>query len=369
MSIRESLYFIFDNQLSTSFGIVSVSVSTGMSEEPFLASRTINETRVRGNNKPYFTSVTQDPLTFTLTFAFQNGFDSNQLRAVSRWLSVEYYKPLQFSDNLDRVYYAMLSGDSVLTHVAGQGYVTLTMRCDSPYSYSPAFLSPIYNLSSNPTEGTNIKITNLGDVSVYPEIYIDKVGNGEVEIINNSNGGISFKYSYLVADPTVAPTLSTVTNGSSTLPSGTYYVRYTWTGSNGETNVSSEVSISVSSLKNLVVTIPTLPTNGVYASVYIGTTAGTGKLQGTTTTTTFTQSTTLLTAVSAPTTNVTGLLDNETVYTDCTNQFIESDIIPTQYRINNFNNNYLELVFGANNLLVKGQCTLRFRYSYIYLQG
>lgn len=259
MAIRSSLYFLFDGQNSQDFGIVSVNISSGMPEEPFMANRVINEVKIRGKDKPIFSTVTHDPLSFTLTFAFMNGFDSDALRKVTRWLSVSYFKPLQFSDNLDRVYYAMPSAESVLVHSAGQGYITLTMRCDSPYSYSPTFLSPIYDLSSNSASGTQIQLVNNGDVSIYPEIYIDKVGNGNVSITNLSNNGNVFAY--------------------------------------------------------------------------------------------------------------TGLVNGENVFTNCETELIISDLIPTTYRYSVFNNGFLQIIYGTNNLLILGNAKIRFKYRYIYLQG
>lgn len=260
MTIRSSIAFTFDGISSDDMGLYNVNVSSGMLEEPFLATRQINEVKIRGRDKPYFSGVTHAPLTFTLTFAFLDEFDSDKLRQVSRWLSAEYYKPLTFSDTPDRIYYAMLDSDSKLTHNgASNGYITVTMRCDSPYSYSPVYVSPTYDLSTNTSNGTTIQFDNSGDISIFPEIYITKVGAGDVSIVNNSNGGQTFQF--------------------------------------------------------------------------------------------------------------TGLSDGETVYVDNENEIIQSDLVPTTYRYSNFNNNFLELVYGANNLQVYGTCKIYFRYQFILLQG
>jgi predicted phage tail component-like protein len=368
MAIRSSLYFIFNGEKSTDYGIYNVSVSSGMYDEPFIANRNISEVKIRGKDKPFYTTVTNDPLQFQLTFAIQDSFDSNKLRAIARWLTTSYYKPLQFSDNLDRVYYALLTSDSHLIHTGSNGYITVNFRCDSPYSYSPVIESPVYDLSSNPANGTTIQFNNTGDLSVLPEMWIDKVGFGEFEIINMTNGGTSTKFAYTPASPTVAPVLSTSANSSSTLPAATYYVRFTWSSANGETLVSPETSMAVASGNNLVVTIPTLPTGGTLANIYISTSSGTETKQGTTIATTYIQSTPLVSGSSPPTTMTTGLYDGETVYVDGNNEYIQSDQANV-FRYTNFSNSFLTCVYGVNNLLVLGTCRLRFRFQYIYLQG
>jgi phage-related protein len=131
------------------------------------------------------------------------------------------------------------------------------MRCDSPYTYSPVYITDIYDYSTNPS-GVTLQLTNGGDVECKPEIWITKVGNGDVSIINNTNAGEEFKF--------------------------------------------------------------------------------------------------------------IGLLDGETVYVDCEMEDITTDLDDT-YRYSNFNDNYLELVIGVNNLFITGTCKLQFRYSFKTLQG
>lgn len=58
----------------------------------------------------------------------------------------------------------------------------------------------------------------------------------------------------------------------------------------------------------------------------------------------------------------TGLADKETVYIDNQNPYIQSDI-PLTLRYDNFNQNYLELLVGTNNLSVTGSCKITFSYQ------
>lgn len=119
-------------------GLINCQIDGGMFEEAFLASREIKEISIIGNDKPYFQGTSFLPLEFELTFAFENDYDERKIRDVARWLSPEYYKPFYTIDNPSRIFYCMLKGDSRLVHNGmKQGYITLTMRCDSPYSYTP----------------------------------------------------------------------------------------------------------------------------------------------------------------------------------------------------------------------------------------
>jgi predicted phage tail component-like protein len=196
--IRESEYFWYDGVNSMEeFGIMNVSVdSTNLYSEPFLAPRTIKEFKVRGNDKPYFSEIQRDPLSFSLTFYFQDTWNDELISQVKQWLNQDYYKPLIFSELPDQIFYALVIDSPTLVHNGlKQGYVTLNIRCDSPYSYSPRIMTPDYNFTFSDENETTI--INSGDLPIYPEIYIVKVGDGDL-VIDNFNGGGSMKFTNLV---------------------------------------------------------------------------------------------------------------------------------------------------------------------------
>src|SRR5690606_24020937 len=135
---------------SVDMGLFNCNVDGGMFEEVFVASREIKEVTVAGNDKPYFQKVIYSPLEFNLTFAFEHYYDEKRIREVARWLCQEYYKPFFTVDNPNRIFYCMMKGDSKLVHNGlKQGYITLTMRCDSPYSYTPYLYKENYKFSGN----------------------------------------------------------------------------------------------------------------------------------------------------------------------------------------------------------------------------
>jgi len=186
--MREYTHFYYDGISSMEMGLINVNVSGGLLEESFLPSRKINETKIRGNDKPYFSSIERESLEFELQFAFENGFDKKKLVKVAKWLDQEYYKEFYFVENPDIRFFCMIDDDSQLTHNGlNQGYISITMKCDSPYKYSQEYLSHELDFSTNTVDGTNYEFMNHGHKILKPELWIYKVGDGDVEIINRAN--------------------------------------------------------------------------------------------------------------------------------------------------------------------------------------
>lgn len=191
MPIKEGLTFVYDGISSSEKGLINVSIDGGLFEESFLPQRKIEEVKVRGNDKPYFSHVDKEPLSFDLEFAFEDGFTKSQLRDVARWLDQDYYREFYFPDYPSRRLFCMVNDSSDLIHNGdGEGYIKLTMRCDSSYSYSQEYLTPEIDFTMNVAEGTNYEFQNAGDVLLKPELWITKVGDGDVTIENTSDGEI-----------------------------------------------------------------------------------------------------------------------------------------------------------------------------------
>lgn len=149
--MKEGLEFSYDGIKSSDMGLLNVQFSGGLFEEPFVAEKEIHEIKVRGNDKPYFQSVEHSPLVFSLQFAFEDQYDHEKIRQVARWLDQDYYKPFFTTDNPERIFYCMLHSSSSLIHNgAKEGYVEVEMRCDSPYSYSPQYITEWYEIRNNP---------------------------------------------------------------------------------------------------------------------------------------------------------------------------------------------------------------------------
>ncbi|WP_306554809.1 phage tail domain-containing protein [Paenibacillus sp. LK1] len=158
ITIRDSLYFSFAGETSVKHGLINVNLNSGMQEEMFFPSREIVEEKVKGNDKPYFMRTETEPLKFSVSFAFEETWNTEKIREVARWLTQhDYYQELYFTNDLaigtERIFYAMVVDDSTLVHnCLKQGYINLTFRCDSPYSYSPIMTSRTYQWNYTPME-------------------------------------------------------------------------------------------------------------------------------------------------------------------------------------------------------------------------
>lgn len=187
MTIRESLYFTYAGQNSYDKGLINVNVIGGLFDEPVHGARNALEDRdISG--KRYLRKMDEDNLEFTVAFYFQDGFDRDKIRDTTRWLLQETYQPLVFSEYPDRIFYAVATGSYQLVHNGiKQGYLELAFRCNAPHAYSPIYRSPTFDLSDN--DSTVVEFDNKGDKDVQPIIYIEKVGQGDIQLKNLSDSG------------------------------------------------------------------------------------------------------------------------------------------------------------------------------------
>ncbi len=188
-TIKDSLYFTYNGKSCKDFGLIQVNLDNGMFEEQFGASREIIETTVRGSDTPLFHRVEESPLEFEMTIAFERDYTDEDIDNVVLWLFQDIYKPLFFETKPNKIYYCMPVGDATIAHNGlKQGYITLLMRCKSSRVVSPTITTPTYNLSTN-TGKYPITIKNEGHVTIYPEISIRKIGDGNITITRD-NGEI-----------------------------------------------------------------------------------------------------------------------------------------------------------------------------------
>lgn len=178
--MKEARNFIFNNISSEDMGVSIVSVSSGLYSEQFFPNRNLVETSVANNPKPYFQRVEETPISFSLEIFLEDWQCRDSVRQVSRWLFQDYYKPLVFDTNLNRVYFAIVDGSSEITHNGNkEGYITIDFRCDSPYAYS------YYKTTKGKTsEDREIYLYNMGDFDIEPILKLKKIGDGDISIIN-----------------------------------------------------------------------------------------------------------------------------------------------------------------------------------------
>lgn len=197
MTISESLTFNFNGIDSSEFKIINVHMESGLYTESFFPTRSIIEEKIPYKDKPYFFGFEYETKEIPITFTFLEPWNDKLINDVMHWLYQDYYKPLIFSSDENRIFYAVVNSESTITHAGlKEGYVTLTFRCNSPYAYTNEYY--VDYLLENNSVGKDITIENVGDKNIFPTIKFRKIGKGDISIINNSNKGIETKITNLV---------------------------------------------------------------------------------------------------------------------------------------------------------------------------
>lgn len=188
MTRKQSLFFTYGGRDSRDFGIMQVQKGSGMFEEQFMPQRTIIEEKIPGRDEPYFFGTDTSPIEDDIVLYTDNDLTDRQIQDICDFLYAPYYQPLIFSDNPEKIYFAMFIGDNKLIHNgARRGYFTIKFRCNSAYAYSPISSREFYSTSD--TEFTEITIHNQGIFDIFPIVELQKIGNGDFTIINTTDGG------------------------------------------------------------------------------------------------------------------------------------------------------------------------------------
>lgn len=172
--IKNSLYFSYAGIRSDFYNIINVNLASGMQEDIFAATRSIREVTVKGRDRPYFQHTEKEPLSISVAFAFEDKWNEQRIREVARWLTEQaYYQPLFFSDDPEKIYYALCVNDPTIIHNGlNEGYLNLTFRCDAPYAYSPLYTSPVHPWRYQPFT-VQVQDTATGEKN---KILVDAVG-------------------------------------------------------------------------------------------------------------------------------------------------------------------------------------------------
>lgn len=191
--IRESIHFWFNGRKSTDFNIQNVSIGGGAYEESMSSGKTIIEDYPNQAQMPYFHGVQKEPKQFEVSFYFEKTWNKNLIDEIIRWLNVDEYKKLYFEADIDRVFYAMPISDLSLIHNGLEdGYVNITFRCDSPYSFSHELFTPILEMKKIPEHV--VEITNLGYYNIRPRVWIKKISKGDILINNLTHKNLRTKF-------------------------------------------------------------------------------------------------------------------------------------------------------------------------------
>ena len=202
--IKNCTNFTLNGISNEDLKIINCSLSSGMYEESLMFSRDIETQYIKGNQRTLVTHVKPESLSIDLTFAFTSTFTEADLRYLARILNSSYFIPIKFINDttdetsVDKTYYILLNSDPKLIHNGiNQGYVTLEFLTNSSYCFGDKVITEIYDLSVNPTY-TDIIIDNTGDVDLPINIFIEKVGLGDISIVNRSNSNDEFSITGLI---------------------------------------------------------------------------------------------------------------------------------------------------------------------------
>lgn len=195
MTIAESLTFNYDGLDSSYFSLINANVDGGMQEEQFMPNRSIKEDKAM-RDEPYFYGFEYEPREIPVTAVFKEKWNDKLINDIKNWLNQPYYKPLIFSSDESKIYYALVTSDPALIHNSlKEGYLKLTFRCNSPYAFTPMYT--VDYLLDNNANGTTIELDNVGNKRIRPKITFKKIGNGDISIINTSDGGRETKITNL----------------------------------------------------------------------------------------------------------------------------------------------------------------------------
>lgn len=195
--------FYFNGEYSVDKGIYLVRLESGLVQEPFLAERELISEQIAGNPIPYVYNKKDSPLRLKLTFTtLDNEWTLEKRREIARWFDTDDFEEFYSEDNIEKRYYLRyISGIDIHTTGSLNGYIITEFINISPYAYSPIYIQT--NDFSTITDTTNFQFINSGDMDLYPELEIYKVGSGDISIINLTDNGTEFKFTGLADGETV----------------------------------------------------------------------------------------------------------------------------------------------------------------------
>ncbi|KMN56366.1 phage tail family protein [Bacillus velezensis] len=117
---------------------------------------------------------------------------------VAEWLVTDEAKPLIFSDEPDRTYFAVIDGEGQLDDVFKYGKGTITFICPDPYKHGK---ESVFSLSTGITT-----ISSAGSAPTYPIIeytFESSANEFNVELLNEAEvlqAGVYLKYNFVKDD-------------------------------------------------------------------------------------------------------------------------------------------------------------------------
>lgn len=190
----ESTEFIFDGRNSDEFGLKIVKIQSGFYPSPFIGGQEIREEVAPMRRQPHFHGTQKQVLEFEVTFSLgDEKFTPQKNAELARWLCKNEYKPFQTTDFVGKVFYVILVNQADLQTVGlQQGYFTARFRCNAGYAFTLPRMD-IFELEDNSNYENPERITITNESNVYDYHYpiteIQKIGLGDIKLVNRSDGG------------------------------------------------------------------------------------------------------------------------------------------------------------------------------------
>jgi phage-related protein len=140
--VNSTTIFEYDGTLSTSFtpSIINATLNRDMYEFSPLGSKSIIEEKIQGRDEPYFYDVDYEPLSFSMTIAFEDFATQEQVRDIISWLySPKKPRLLRFQEyNMN--FFGIFIGQPKFyyfgNNISGYkfiGYIEVEFRANAPY--------------------------------------------------------------------------------------------------------------------------------------------------------------------------------------------------------------------------------------------
>lgn len=179
---------IFDGVSTESFGVKLINMDSGIQTDPFLPQQEFVQDETFYRDNPYHYGTKKRTLEIVVTFFKEGYWDQGLKSKFAEMIDPRNGNFVEFftEQDPDKRYFVKYL-DAVDFHNAGDqgGYFSVRFRANSPYTYSREY-EVDYDFSSTATN--QFYLANNGVLDLEPEMWIDKIGNGSIEIINNTTG-------------------------------------------------------------------------------------------------------------------------------------------------------------------------------------
>ncbi len=162
----------------------SFSVSVKDVKQPILPTYSLNLTTAPNKNGAFLSRTKRlEPKEIEVSIVVRATSQSDlrtKIRSIAAWLYTDDVKPLVFSDEPDKTYQAIISGDTNIDEILNIGEGTLKFICPDPFAYGQAKTLSL--------PGSTPQFNYGGSVETYPIFTVNITGSILEWKVTNSKG-------------------------------------------------------------------------------------------------------------------------------------------------------------------------------------